>query len=380
MKRADIVIIGGGVIGLALAWRLAQTGAAPLVVDAGLLSATEAAAGMLTPSFEHAPPPLAETLYRFSACSLAAWRDFAAELQEESGVAIDYQPCGVLGVAFRPSEEAALHADVASLDARGAKVEWLGAADVRALEPALAPAVRGGLFAPNDGQVDPRLATTALRRAVERRGGQVVAGRVRAIAADGDGARVELAEGDAIAARVVAVAAGAMVTALPLPTSPPVYPVKGEAVALSARDSPIRRVVRAPGAYLCPKADGRLVVGATEIPHDTTPEPGEAAIARLRAAASRAAPVLERFEEHSRWAGLRPATPDGAPILGVSARGPSWLVHALGHYRNGVLHAPATADLLARLILNGTGAAELEAFSPDRFASARESAGQGVNH
>lgn len=377
MKRADIVIVGGGVIGLALAWRLAQEGAAPVVVDAGLPSATEAAAGMLTPSFEHAPPPLAEALYRFSARSLAAWRDFAAELQEESGVAIDYQPCGALGVAFRPSEEAALHAAAASLEARGARVEWLGAADVRALEPALAPDVRGGLFAPDDGQVDPRLAATALRRAVGRRGGRLVAGKVRAITPDGDGALVELADDNAIAAQVVAAAAGAMVSALSLPSRPPVYPVKGEAVALSAQETPIRRVVRAPGAYLCPKADGRLVIGATEIPHDASPEPGEAGIARLCAAASRAAPILERLEEHSRWAGLRPATPDGAPILGAPARAPSWLIHALGHYRNGVLHAPATADLLARLILSGARAAELEVFSPDRFPAARAPVGPG---
>ncbi|MEQ8934937.1 MAG: FAD-dependent oxidoreductase, partial [Amphiplicatus sp.] len=145
------------------------------------------------------------------------------------------------------------------------------------------------------------------------------------------------------------------------------------ALALAASDAPIRHVVRAPGAYLCPKADGRLVVGATETPHDASLEPSSSGVESLKAAAARAAPILGRLEELGRWAGLRPATPDAAPILGRNAAGPLGLVYALGHYRNGVLLAPATADLLASLILKSGEALEFAAFSPDRFAA-------GLNH
>ncbi|MEQ8748513.1 MAG: glycine oxidase ThiO [Amphiplicatus sp.] len=366
VKRADIVIVGGGVIGLSLAWRLAQSGAAPLVIDAGLPSATAAAAGMLAPSFEHAVSPLAGPLYRLSVKSLAAWRAFAAELEEESGETIDYRPTGALGAAFRPSEEAELRASFAELAASGARVEWLDAAAARALEPHLNETLRGGLFAPDDGQVDPMLTAKALRRAIEQCGGAFLPARVRAIEAEDDD-RILLDGGDEISAGVVVLAAGAMVSSVGLAAPPPVFPVKGEALALAALDAPIRHVVRAPGAYLCPKADGRLVVGATEAPHDASLEPTSTGVESLKAAAARAAPILGRLDELGRWAGLRPATPDAAPILGRSAKAPSGLVHALGHYRNGVLLAPATADLLASLILKDAQAPELAVFSPDRF-------------
>ncbi len=368
IRRADIVIVGGGVIGLSLAWRLAQAGAAPLVVDAGLPSATAAAAGMLAPSFEHAVSPLAEPLYAFSVKSLAAWRAFAAELEEESGAAIDYQPTGVLGAAFRPSEEAELRASCLELEARGATVEWLDARAARKLEPHLSESVRAGLFAAEDGQVDPALTANALRAAIAGCGGTVLSARVRAVETDA-GLRILLEGGGEISAGVCVLAAGAMVSSVGLSAPPPVFPVKGEAFALAAPDRPIRHVVRAPGAYLCPKADGRLVVGATEVPHDATLEPSSSGVESLKAAAARAAPVLGSLEERSRWAGLRPATPDAAPILGRRKEGSAGLIYALGHYRNGVLLAPATADLLAALILTGADAPELAVFSPDRFAA-----------
>ncbi|MEE2692866.1 MAG: glycine oxidase ThiO [Pseudomonadota bacterium] len=365
-RRADIVIVGGGVIGLSLAWRLAQAGTAPLVVDAGLPSATMAAAGMLAPSFEHAATPLAEPLYRFSVESLAAWRGFAAELEEESGETIDCQRSGVLGVALRPSDEAALRLSFAGLEARGAKVEWLSGEEARNLEPRLSESVRAGLFAPDDGQVDPRLTAKALRRAFTRRGGEILSARARSVSSGG-GARVVLEDGEEISAGVAVLAAGALVSSVDLERTPPVFPVKGEMFALSAPDGPIRHVVRAPGAYLCPKADGRLVVGATEIPRDASLDPTPSGIAGLRGAAERAAPSLARLAETERWAGLRPATPDAAPILGWAAGRESGLVYALGHYRNGVLLAPATAALLAGLIVNGAETSELADFAPARF-------------
>ncbi|HXI86451.1 MAG TPA: FAD-dependent oxidoreductase, partial [Parvularculaceae bacterium] len=148
---------------------------------------------------------------------------------------------------------------------------------------------------------------------------------------------------------------------------PPVFPVKGEAVALWAGDDNLRLVVRAPGAYLCPKADGRLVVGATEIAGETSLDPSPAAIDGLKQAGAAAFPASAGFLEAERWAGLRPATPDAAPILGLVPAGPDGLFFALGHYRNGVLLAPETAAALAPLILRGEHCAGLAAFSAARF-------------
>jgi glycine oxidase len=141
--------------------------------------------------------------------------------------------------------------------------------------------------------------------------------------------------------------------------------VLGEAFAVRA-DAPTY-ILRAPGAYLCPKADGRIVIGATEAPHARLRAPDPAAIERLRAAAARAVPAIADALEIERWAGLRPATPDGAPILGRDPRGPANLWLALGHYRNGVLLAPETAARLAPAILAARDPQGLSPFRPDRF-------------
>ncbi|MBB5519623.1 glycine oxidase [Amphiplicatus metriothermophilus] len=368
MSGRDVAIVGGGVIGLAIAWRLAREGAAPLVVDAGKPSASAASAGMLAPSFERGAGALGEALYAFSAQSLAAWRDFAPALEEESGARIDYRPFGILGVAFDETEARALAGAAEALRARGASVELLSGAEARALEPALSEYVLAALHAPADGQVDARRLLAALREAVVRRGGTFLAGEAAAIEPAGANLVVRLRDGGAVEAGAVVLAAGAAASAIDAgPARPPVFPVKGEALALAEPEGRVRRVIRAPGAYLCPKSDGRLVVGATEIPHDASLEPTAAGIDRLRAAAGRVAPMTAALSETERWAGARPGTPDGAPVLGPAPAGPPGLVYALGHYRNGVLLAPATAGILADWLLRRRAAPELAAFGAARF-------------
>lgn len=365
----EIVIVGGGVIGLALAWRVAREGATPLVIDAGAPSASAASAGMLAPSFERAAGAIGEALYAFSADSLAAWSTFASALEDDSGARVDYRPFGVLGVAFAESEAQALAESAEALRARGGAVELLSGAEARGLEPALSERVVAALHAPADGQVDARLLLIALRRAVARRGGAFRAGAAAAIEAAGDGLLVRLKDGAAVAARNVVLAAGAAAAAVETGSArPPVFPVKGEALALAEPEGRIRRVVRSPGAYLCPKSDGRLVVGATEIPHDASLSPTAAGINALRAAAGRVAPMTTGLSEIERWAGARPGTPDGAPILGPAPEGPPGLIYALGHYRNGVLLAPATAELLADWLLHGRAAPALATFGAGRFS------------
>lgn len=372
MSGKSVAIVGGGVIGLALAWRLADEGArVTLIDDPDVPAATQAAAGMLAPSFEMngeaSRGALAEPLYDLCLASLKRWPAFAARLEAATGVSVDFRPDGVMGLAF-DAAVAAEFADVAAgIAMRGGNVRILNRARAIEREPSISPKVVAALWAPDDAQVDPRLLTVALRRAIKRSGGVLVDGRVREIARKVDGGlMVSTDEGATFLAEAVVVAAGVAASKIAMPAPvPPIYPVKGEALALQCEGRGPKCVVRA-GAYLCPKADGRLVIGATVVPHATSLEPSADAIDALKAAAIAAAPSIAECPEIERWAGLRPATPDGAPVLGPDSRGPENLWFAVGHYRNGVLLAPETAALLAPAILKGK-APRSNPFRPDRF-------------
>jgi len=374
MSGKSVVIVGGGVIGLALGWRLAEEGAQVTVIDAGAEApaATQAAAGMLAPSFEHSGGAVAEPLYDLSLASLKRWPDFAQRLEAATGVSVDFRHDGVMGLAFDNAAAAEFAGLAADIDVRGGNIRILNAERAREREPAISGKVVAALWAPDDAQVDPRLLSIALRRAIKRHGGALVDGRVREVAAKGAGALVTNTEdGAAFLSDAVVIAAGVAVGRIALPApAPPIHPVKGEALAVRCESGGPACVVRAPGAYLCPKAEGRLVIGATAIPHETSLDPSADAIERLRAAASAAVPGINDCPELERWAGLRPATPDGAPVLGADPRGPSNLFFAVGHYRNGVLLAPETAALLAPLVLSGARQRALAPFRPDRFAAA----------
>lgn len=361
----DFAIVGGGVIGASLAHRLAQAQARVVLIDAGatMAPATIAAAGMLAPSFEHGG---GEALYQLSARSLAMWRDYARELEAASGVNVDYRADGILGLAYTEAQLSALREDGETLAARGANVAMISDSEARDLEPALDRPFIGALHAPDDAQVDPRHVLAALREAFMRAGGALRPGKVVAAAVSPLAAALTLADGDRISAGSVIVATGARAAAPGL-AMPPVAPAKGEAAAFDMSARPFRMVVRAPSAYLCPKAGGRLVIGASEYRGraDETVDPG--AVETLRANGAAAVSAIRNFPEFDRWAGLRPATPDGAPILGMRAEGPANLAYALGHYRNGILLAPGSAALLAPVLLGEAPADSLAAFSPDRF-------------
>lgn len=368
MGESHVIIVGGGVIGMSLAWRLTGAGARVSVIDAGAGAppATNAAAGMLAPSFEHSAGPLAEALYAFSVESLARWCDFAPKLERDAGMRIDYRDDGILGAALNEAEEEELKGAFSPLKARGASVEWLSSEEIRAREPLLSAEVRGGFFAHDDAQVDPRRVLAALHRVFLEAGGAFIAARATSLAMKSGAARgVTLESGETIEGDAIVIATGAFAQICDL--APPVFPVKGEALALDLGDIPFARVVRTKHAYLCPKAGGRLVIGATEAPHEASLDPSSSRVEALKRAAIDAAPALSSCAELERWAGLRPGTPDGAPILGRPAESPEGLFLALGHYRNGVLLAPETAEKLTSLILEGENASALGAFSLDRF-------------
>jgi glycine oxidase len=353
---SDIIIAGGGVIGLVAAHTLARAGLNVTLVDDGRPAATAAAAGMLAPTFERALTALEDVARE----SLDEWRRLAPLIEEETGVAVDLQMTGVLSVAFAGEERGDFPEDLKG----GAP---LSAKEVLALEPTLAADVAGGWFAGTDGQTDPRALMRALPAAIARHGGRLIRGQRVAGVEQEKGAvcGVRLSSGERLAAGAVIIATGARIEGLaPLPSGA-VFPVKGEALALARGAASPSRVIRTRSAYLCPKADGRLVVGATEIAGEASLTTDAARIERLKNGAVRAAPALAASGEMERWAGLRPATADGLPVIGPAPDGPPGLLYALGHYRNGVLLAPATAAALTRVITRGE--APPAAFSAGRF-------------
>lgn len=366
----DIAIIGGGVIGLTLARALDDHGAKIAVIDAGpaIPPATRAAAGMLAPSFEYGEEfgGPAEAVYHLGARSLSMWAHYAAALEEETGVFVDYRNNGSLGLSYHDAQTATLAEQASRVKSLGGDVEMISGDEARKLEPALSANITAALHAPKDTQVDPRRVASALTVSLERRGVEIIKTRVLSLGEGDASHQFVTVDGDSYEAEKIVLAAGAVsgLTSMGL-----VYPVKGEAAAI-ASDGVITRVLRAPGAYLCPKAEGRVVIGATEEigpfdHHSVSP----AAIAGLRANAARAVPAFEAAPELERWAGLRPGTPDGAPIMGIDEKG-RYL--ALGHYRNGILHAPAAAEAVAALILGETPPFDLGPFSIARFSSGRD--------
>jgi len=382
-KAFDIAIIGGGVIGLALGRELLAAKLRVIIIDAGddIPAATNAAAGMLAPSFEMGCET-SEVLYRFSAASLSLWPEFSREVEDAASLSVDYRDDGILGVALDEPQWQELRTRYGDLEGRGAKVEMLSGDEARGLEPALSSNIAGALFAPFDAQVDPRKLLLALRVAFLKSGGMFSSERVSHIKRAHNIYVLRTTSGAPIEADKIVIASGAaalskLLVEIVCDLPPlPVRPVKGEAVALDMGDLQVRHVVRAPGAYICPKAGARMIIGATEIESCESLDVDPSAIAGLIRNGERAVSGIAKMREMERWAGLRPATPDGAPILGRYADGPDDVFLALGHHRNGILLAPASAKALAAEITgNQAGqspALTLKPFSPDRFQGAAE--------
>ncbi|MGW4446861.1 glycine oxidase ThiO [Streptomyces sp. NPDC004682] len=374
---SDVLVIGGGIIGLATAWRTARRGLAVTVVDpepGG--GAARVAAGMLAAVTElHYGE---EALLALNLESARRYPDFAAELTEATGLGLGYRRCGTLAVALDADDRAHLR-ELHALQLRsGLESEWLTGRECRRLEPMLAPGVRGGLRVDGDHQIDPRRLATALVLACERAG--VVFHRAWAARLDTAGGRavgVTGEDGTVLRAPRVVLAGGSTsgrLTGVPEDVLPPVRPVKGQVLRLTVppRYAPflsrtVRAVVRGGQVYLVPRENGELVVGATteEQGWDTTVTAG--GVYELLRDAHELVPGITELPLTETGAGLRPGSPDNAPLLGAS--GLEGLLLATGHYRNGVLLTPVTGDVMADLL---TGAEPPEAarpFTPARFAA-----------
>ncbi|HEX8133573.1 MAG TPA: glycine oxidase ThiO [Actinomycetes bacterium] len=366
----DVLVVGGGVIGLGTAWRAAQAGMAVTVVDPSPgRGASWAAAGMLAPVTEvHYGE---QALLRLNLAAADRWPGFAAELEEAAGRQVGYRRCGTLTVARDTDDNAALE-DLYRFQLRcGLQVERLRSRDCRRLEPGLAPSVRGGVLAPGDHQVDNRALAGTLLAACERAGVRLLADRATGLRLDGERVTgVTVAGGGSPAAATVVLAAGCWsreLGGLAAELLPPVRPVKGQLLHLRGpADDPLcRRNVRGLEVYVVPRADGRVVVGATveEQGFDTRVTAG--AVHDLLRAALELLPDVAELALVETVAGLRPGSPDNAPLLGPA--GIDGLVVATGHYRNGILLAPVPADAVAELLASGRVPAAIAPFSPARL-------------
>lgn len=388
-RPLDAVVVGGGVIGLCAAWESACRGLTVAVVDpAPGRGASWVAAGMLAPVTEaHFGE---EALVALLLEAARAWPGFVSRLEAAAGAAADggepagvgYRRGGTLTVGLDASDRAAIDRLLEYQRSLGLAATRRSGAECRAAVPALAPGVQGGAEMPGDHQVDNRRLVAALLAACGAAGVALLEGPVHHLSLDGAG-RVtgvvlgEAGDGATLPAGAVVLAAGcesAHVGGLPPPAVPPVRPVKGHVVRLrgpAARPllpRTVRALVHGRGVYLVPRADGSVVVGATmeERGFDRTVQAG--AVHELLHDARTAVPGIDELEWVECRTGLRPATPDNAPIVGWSAV--DGLLVATGHHRNGILLTPITATAVAALLSGEAPPAALAPFGPERFAPA----------
>lgn len=367
--------MGGGIIGLVTAWRAASHGFATAVVDpepGG--GAAQVAAGMLAAVTElHYGE---QTLLGLNLESARRYPDFVAELTEATGLGLGYRRSGTLAVALDADDRAHLRELHALQRRSGLESEWLSGRDCRRLEPMLAPGVRGGLRVDGDHQIDPRRLARALVTACERSG--VVFHRIWAeelLTASGRASGVRTVDGTRLAAGRVVLAGGSLsgrLAGVPEEVLPPVRPVKGQVLRLTVPkpyapflSRTVRAVVRGSHVYLVPRENGELVVGATseELGWDTTVTAG--GVYELLRDAHELVPGITELPLTETRAGLRPGSPDNAPLLGPTEL--DGLLLATGHYRNGVLLTPVTGDVMAHVLTTGELPEVAHDFTPLRF-------------
>ncbi|MFI9077836.1 glycine oxidase ThiO [Streptomyces sioyaensis] len=377
--RPDVLVLGGGIVGLVTAWRAAGRGLTVAVADpAPGGGAARVAAGMLAAVTElHYGE---QTLLGLNLASARRYPDFTRELEEAGGQRIGYRRCGTLAVALDADDRAHLR-ELHALQIRsGLDSQWLTGRECRRLEPMLAPGVRGGLRVDGDHQVDPRRLASALLAACERAGVDFHRSRAaRLTVAGGRATGAELADGTRLSAGQVVLAAGSesgRLAGVPDGVLPPVRPVKGQVLRLRLPEVPagspaflsrtVRAVVRGGPLYLVPRASGELVVGATseELGWDTTVTAG--GVYELLRDAHELVPGITELPLVETCAGLRPGSPDNAPLLGPTEL--PGLQLACGHFRNGVLLTPVTGDAMAESLVTGSLPDVARPFSPARFS------------
>lgn len=366
---ADVIVVGAGIIGCAVADELARRGRRVMVIDERRAGegATQASAGILAPYIEGHDTRLLDLASR----SLAMYDEFVGRVLADCPSFVEeigYGRIGTLEVATGEAELRELRARSTDLVGRGIRCRVLDAGGARGVEPDLDDGVLGALLIEEHGAVGAGALTAALAAAAAGRGAAIVPGRqARRISQGPHGLGVETNEG-LLTAPAVVLAAGSWSGRVAITELPPlpVRPIRGQLVLLDRVPRPVRHVVWGAGCYLVPRRDGRLLVGATAEDVGFDERATAAGVRDLLDAACDLVPELWQAAFAGVRVGLRPATPDGLPIIGRSDRLPG-LVYATGHFRNGVLLAPLTARLVAELLDGRTSDPALAVAAPQRF-------------
>lgn len=369
---SDVLIIGGGIIGLSLARELHKKGAEKItILERGKIGreSSFAAAGMLAPNAE---ADEADDFFRFCNASKNLYLNFAAELHLETGINIELDRSGTLYLAFSEKDTTEIRHRLAWQKKAGLKVEYLSAEDALKVEPFVAKSVREALFFPDDWQVENRKLLTALQKYAEINEIKIIENAEIQSLFDEQNKIVGAATAkDKFFAEKVVLATGAWTSLIESGeksrlSMPLVKPIRGQMLCFKPAKRLFSTVIYSPRGYAVPRADGRILIGATVEAVGFDKKVTEDGVNFLLETASEISAFLANLEIYDKWAGLRPAAADNLPILGAVA-GVENLFVATAHYRNGILLAPLTAKILANKILEDKNSEYLEIYSPRRF-------------
>ncbi len=363
----DVIVVGGGLMGCSVAYRLAKDGARVVVLERSIpgAEASSAAAGILGPTVESYDDALALQLGRRSREMHA---ELADELDELFGVDVGFRRCGVVKVAFTAQELSELDSQASTLEVHGVRCDRWTPEDLKQEEPAANPEALGALSIAEDAQVEPKKLLSTVALGAEREGATFRSGStVRAVVVDGGRVRgVQLGDEVIEAGRVV-VAAGSWTTLIPgLPFGPEIiHPVRGQMIATHTRPPIFRRIVFGAGGYVVTRPDGRVLCGSTMERVGFERGITFGGMADVIGKATRIAPALRSASIEEHWSNFRPGTPDGLPLVGETRVEGLYL--ASGHYRNGILLAPLTAELISQAMSGAAPSREAQSLSPHRF-------------
>jgi glycine oxidase len=372
---SDVLVVGAGIVGAACAWRLAQRGASVTLLErsAPASGASQAALGVLTFHASVGKPGELNALHLRSA---SVYARMMAELEAEGHSDVYYRQEGELFIALQEADLGELEAEYSVNTGTGVAVERMTPEEIRLLEPAINPRVLAGIYYPEGAWVDNTALTLAIAAAGQETGVAYQRANVREIAVDDGRAIGVRTANEQLHGDWVVLAAGCWTNQLGGVSLPKIIPVRGQAFSVDGQV--VRRVVFSPRRYLVPKLGIQTMVGATKdrVGYDDRVTLG--GIASIAEGGIEIAPSLADHEVVSTWAGLRPATPDELPVIGPLEAIPN-LILATGHYRNGIVLAPVTADLVGDLICTSSPVAGIEPFRPGRPEAAAEAGGAPIS-
>jgi glycine oxidase len=372
-RSVDVVIIGGGVIGLTIARALAQRGVRDVcLVERSSLGAEAsfAAGGILAPQAE---ANARDEFFELACRSRELYPEFAAALNEESGIDVELDPTGTLYVAFTEGDLEEIEKRYEWQAKAGLAVEKLAPEQARELEPCIAESVRGALRFPDDVQVENRRLLNALVNSIDKLGISVATEtNVESLTVErGHVTGLQTSRG-VINSPTVIVAAGTWSSTIEHSQTPKIEPVRGQMICFDAKPALARHVIYSPRGYLVPRRDGRLLAGSTSENAGFTKQVTAGGINHIINNALEISPRVSTLPIVDTWSGLRPRAADGLPVLGPCDE-IDGLFYATGHYRNGILLAPVTGELISEAVVTGLVSPLLAAFSPNRFALAHVS-------